>query len=114
MTKRTISNRTEVRALVGLKGDLLDALDNSPAGNIYRQARSAFQSRAQLIDQVNADRDTLRGGRSGLSVDELREELRHLSQPELVARIVGLRSALHEEMGETLNGASRTAGQLLT
>jgi hypothetical protein len=95
-------DKTLARHLVQLKGEMLREIEKTPAGQIWRQARQEFADRSSLIDQLQACRDTFLGGRSGLSADELREELRHLSGPEFQARLVGLRSALDEDMGASL------------
>jgi hypothetical protein len=66
-----------------------------------------------LIDQVAAGRDTFIGGRAGLSADELQEELKQLSRPEVQGRLVGMRAALHESMGERIGADATTRNKLL-
>lgn len=106
-------NKTRAAALTGLKGELLEAIDKSPAGAVYKEARNAFAEKSHLIDQLNAGKDTFLGGRSGLSVDELREELKGLSTPERLARQQGLRAAAHEALGATANGDTKIRNQML-
>lgn len=101
------------RELNNLRGQLIHEIGQTPAGHVWRQARQEFASRSALIDQLNAGRDTFIGGRAGLSVDELREELQHLSGPELAARIQGMRSATAEAMGERIGGEGSLRNKLL-
>lgn len=106
-------NNTRARALVGLKGELLAEIEKTPAGQVWKQARSEFADRSALIDQLAAGRDTFLGSRAGLSADELREELGQLSGPELAARMIGMRKAVAEAMGDTTEGAGRMREKLL-
>jgi hypothetical protein len=103
-------DNTMGRELVALKRDLISAIDKSPAGNVYRQARETFADHQHLIDQVRAGSDTLHTGRRGTTADELREEWRGLSTPERAARLVGVRAALHEDMSLGGTSAARTTG----
>lgn len=107
------SDKTLARHLVQLKGEMIGEIEKTPAGMIWRQARQEFGDRSALMDQMDAGRDTFLGGRAGTSVNELREELRHLSGPERAARIIGLRSALSEDMGATMTGDAKVGGKLL-
>jgi hypothetical protein len=106
-------DKTEARALIKLKSELIGAVEKTPEGDIWRQGRAAFAKGSALIDQVAAGKDTFLGGREGLTADELREELRNLSGPERVARLVGLRSALKEDMGASVTGDARVGTRLL-
>jgi hypothetical protein len=106
-------NKTRAAVLLQLKGDLIDEIGRTDAGQVWRQARSEFADRSALLDNVDAGRDTFLGSRSGLSVDQMREELRGLSGPELAARIVGARSAADEVMGATRNGDTTLRNKFL-
>lgn len=99
--------------LVQLKNELVGEIGKTDAGKIWTQARQAFAERSALIDQLEAGRDTFLGGRSGLSVDELKAELQGLSGPELGARIVGVRAAADEAMGATARGDTTLRNKLL-
>ena len=101
------------RELLRLKGEMLSEIRRTPAGAVWDQARDAFASRSTILDQLEAGRDTFVGGRHGTSVDELREELRHLSRPELMARINSARDVVSEAMGETGRGVTTTIDKLL-
>ena len=106
-------DKTTARALIGLKGELVDEIEKTPAGQVWKQARQAFADKSVLIDQLAAGRDTFIGGRSGLTPDELREELRGLSAPELQARVQGARSAITDAMGDSIHGDNRLRDRLL-
>jgi hypothetical protein len=106
-------DKTLSRHLVQLKGEMLREIEKTPAGQVWRQARQEFADRSALLDQLEAGRDTFLGGRAGTSANELAEELRHLSGPEFQARLVGLRSALDEDMGASVTGDARVGTKLL-
>lgn len=106
-------DKTLARSLVGLKQDMLDEIEKTSAGKIWKQARSEFADRSAILDQVEAGRDTFLGGRSGLSVDELRAELKGLSGPELAARITGMRNAVDHAMGDSIRGDTTLRNKLL-
>jgi hypothetical protein len=106
-------DKTTARALTGLKGELIDEIEKTTAGNVWRRARQAVADKSALIDQLAAGRDTFIGGRAGLTPDEMREELRGLSGPELQARIQGARSAITDAMGDSIHGDNRLRDRLL-
>ena len=106
-------NKTRAATLLDLKHELIDEVGKTPAGQVWNQARGEFADRSALLDQTHAGQDTFLGARSGLSVDELREELRGFSRPELAARIVGARNAADEVMGGTLNGDTTLRNKFL-
>jgi hypothetical protein len=106
-------DKTLARELVTLKGHLVSEIEKTSAGQIWKQARAEFADRSALIDQLAAGRDTFLGGRAGLSPDELAEELRNLSRPEIIARIQGMRAAVRDAMGDKTENASRIRSQLL-
>ncbi len=106
-------DKTLASKLLGLKGEMVDQIEKTDAGKVWKQARSEFADRSALIDNLNRGYDTLIGGRSGVSVDELREELSHLSAPELAARIQGLRKAIADGMGERTNATSSMREKIL-
>lgn len=106
-------DKTLGRELVKLKNELIDEVGKTDAGKVWNQARKEFAERSSIIDQVEAGRDTFLGGRSGIGVDELREELKSLNGPELAARIMGMRSAVDETMGATLRGDTTLRNKLL-
>lgn len=99
--------------LIELKGELIGEIEKTPAGDVWRRARREFADRSGIIDQLSAGRDTFVGGRSGTSVDEFREEMRHLSRPELMARIQGARDIASEAMGASKNGDTALRNKLL-
>lgn len=104
---------TEGRALIKLKNEMLEEIHASPGGDVYKKARATFAEHSELLDQVKAGRDTFLGGRSSISADELREELKGLSKPELQARLMGMRAAIKDTMGATFNGDTTMRNQLL-
>lgn len=106
-------NKTRAAALIGLKQELISEIGQTPAGQVWNQARSEFADRSELLDQLAAGRDTFLGSRSGLSVDELRQELKGLSGPELAARIIGARSAADDVMGAARNGDTQLRNKFL-
>lgn len=106
-------DNTTARSLSNLRRQLIGAIENTNAGQVWQQARAAFAQRSALLDQIQAGRDDFLGSRSGLSVDELREELRGLSQPELQARLMGQRAAADETMGATMNGDTALRNKFL-
>jgi hypothetical protein len=106
-------DKTLGRALVNLKGEMVQEIEKTNAGKIWNQARTEFADRSAVLDQIEAGRDTLLGSRSGLSVDELKDELSHLKGPELQARIIGARAAAEEAMGETVRGDTTLRNKLL-
>jgi len=101
------------RELVKLKNEMIDEIGKTDAGKVWKQARAAFAERSQLIDQIEAGKDTFLGGRNGISADQLREELKGLSAPELQARIIGARSAAEDVIGATMNGDSTLRNKML-
>lgn len=109
----TAGDKTLARALVRLKNEMVTEIEKTPAGAVWNQARSEFADRSEIIDQLKAGRDTFLGNRSGLTVDELREELRTLRGPELAARIQGARAAAAEAMGDTTRGDTTLRNRLL-
>lgn len=113
--ERAYSSGQNTRAadLVILKNRMINEIRRTRAGPIWDQAREAFAEQSELINQMNAGRDTFLGGRAGASPDQLREELRGLSRPELQARVVGMRSAMAEGMDATRNGDATMRGKLL-
>lgn len=123
MIKRAIDARIErahagganTRAadLVTLKNRIIGEVGRTPAGPIWNQARQAFAEQSSLLDQMAAGRDTFLGGRAGGTPDQLREELRGLTQPELQARLVGVRQAAADIMDATRNGDATMRLKLL-
>lgn len=101
------------RTLVGLKNEMLDEIKKTPAGKVWEEARNKFAEKSSIIDEIAAGRDTFLGGRSGISKDELAIELKHLSTPEKLGRLVGMRSAVAEAMGEIVTGDTRLRNKLL-
>jgi hypothetical protein len=106
-------DKTLARSLIGLKQNMIDEIEKTPAGQVWKQARGEFADRSALIDQIERGHDDFLGSRSGLTVDELREELRGLSGPELMARMQGGRAAIANAMGDTINGDTTTRNRLL-
>jgi hypothetical protein len=106
-------DKTLGRALVNLRHEMIDEIEKTSGGKVWKQARSEFASHSTLLDQVAAGHDTFLGARSGLTVDELRNELKGLSAPELKARIVGLRNAADQAMGDTVRGDTTLRNKIL-
>lgn len=102
------------RALVRLKQDMISEIRKTPAGKIWDQARGAFADKESLLEQRKAGYDTFLGGRSGISKDELREELKTISVPEMVIRRQGMRAAASDVLGETINGDTRLRNMMLS
>lgn len=109
----TAGDKTLAASLIGLKHDMIDEIEKTPAGLVWKQARQEFASRSALLDQIERGRDTFLGGRSGTSVDELRHELKGIQGPELAARLQGLRSAADQVMGDTLRGDTTLRNKML-
>lgn len=106
-------DKTTARELNKLKGEMIAQIEKTPAGKVWQQARQEFAERSALIDQTAIGRDTFVGGRAGTTVDEFRDELKHLSRPELMARIQGARDIASEAMGASKNGDTSLRNKLL-
>lgn len=106
-------DKTLARELINLKHDLINEIEKTDAGHVWKQARQEFASRSAILDQIERGRDTFLGGRSGTSVDELRHELKGIEGPELAARLQGLRSAADQVMGDTLRGDTTLRNKML-
>ena len=78
-TAYSAGDKTTAAALLRLKSDLISEVGKTSAGQVWNQARSEFADRSQLLDQISAGQDTFLGARSGLTVDQMREELKTLS-----------------------------------
>jgi hypothetical protein len=109
----TSNDKTLASSLLNLKHDMINEIGKTPAGQVWNQARTEFADRSAILNQIDAGKDTLLGSRSGLSVDELRDELKGLKGPELAARVVGMRNAANEAMGETIRGDSTLRNKIL-
>ena len=107
------NDKTLASSLLNLKNQMISEIEKTPAGQVWNQARTAFADRSAILDQIEAGKDTLLGSRSGLSVDQLREELKGLKGPELAARVVGMRNAAAEAMGETIRGDTTLRNKIL-
>lgn len=107
-------DKTIARALVKLRKDVVSAVEKAPGGGVWKKARSTFADYSNILDQLNAGRDTFLGGRNAITAAELREELESMGHPELMARIAGAREAMDEAMGATLRGDSTLRNQLLS
>lgn len=106
-------DKTLGRELVNLKKELVSEIEKTDAGKVWKQARTEFADRSAIMDQLAAGRDDFIGGRSGLSADELADELSTLRGPELAARKVGQRKAIEEAVGDTLRGDTTLRNKLL-
>lgn len=106
-------DKTTARELLKLKGETIGEIEKTPAGEVWKRARHEFADRSAIIDQLATGRDTFVGGRSGTTVDEMREELKHLGKPELMARIQGARDIASEAMGASKNGDTSLRNKLL-
>jgi hypothetical protein len=102
------------KTLIQLKGQLIDEIGKTPAGQVWNQARSEFADRSALLDHIDRGYETFAGGRKSMTVDELREELKHLSQPEMAARLVGARNYASETMRATAMGDTTLRNSMLT
>jgi len=109
----TGGDKTLGRELTNLKQELIDEIEKTDAGKVWKQARTEFADRSAILDQIDAGRDDFIGGRSGLSADELADELSTLRGPELSARMVGQRAAIEQAMGDTLRGDTTLRNKLL-
>lgn len=101
------------RALVKLKGELTNELYATPQGKLLQQADKSFSDMNNILEQHAAGRDTFVGGREGTTKWELREELKHLTPVEQMARIQGLRSVADEAMGATIKGDTTLRNKIL-
>jgi hypothetical protein len=105
--------KTKAADLITLKNRMIGEIEKTPAGQVWKQARTEFADRAAIEEQVQAGQDTFLGGRSGQTVDQMRSELQGLSGPEKSARIVGLRNAVGEAMGQSIRGDTMLRNKLL-
>lgn len=106
-------DKTMGNAMVSLKHDLLTEIKKAPGGKIYEDARQTWGDHSDLLNARTAGTDTLLGSRSGLSKFELADEWKTLSGPEKKARVMGLRDAIDQAMGDTLNGDTTARNKLL-
>lgn len=106
-------DKTLARHLIGLRSEMVSEIEKTNAGQVWKQARQEFADRSALIDQIDRGRDTFLGSRSGLSVDEFRDELRGLSGPEVQARVQGARAAINEAMFDSIRGQTTMRDKLL-
>lgn len=106
-------DKTLARELVTLKREMVGEIEKTDAGKVWKQARTEFADRSAIMDQLDAGRDDLVGGRSGLSADEMADELSTLRGPELAARKVGQRAAIEQAMGDTVRGDTTLRNKLL-
>jgi len=106
-------DKTLARKLIGLKNDMIHEIETTDAGKVWNTARKTFADYASLKDNHAAGYDTFLGGRSGLTVDELKHELRGLSVPEIQARVIGARAAISDAMGAALTGDTQMRNKLL-
>jgi hypothetical protein len=123
MVKRAIDSRidgaysagekTKAADLITLKNRMVGEIEKTPAGQVWKQARTEFADHAAIEEQIQAGQDTFLGGRSGLTADQMRTELKGLSGPELAARKIGLGSAVREAMGQSIRGDTTLRNKLL-
>lgn len=106
-------DKTLGNALVGLKNEMITELEKTKGGKVWAQGRKEWADKSALLDQIAAGKDTFLGGRSGLSADELANEIKGLSPPELAARQLGLRHAAEEVMGATTRGDTTLVNKIL-
>jgi hypothetical protein len=104
---------TLAKALTGLKHEMIDEIEKTPAGKVWADARNKFATKESMLEEIQNGVDTFIGGRNATTKDELREELKRLSTPEKLARQVGLRSAIGEAIGKSLTGDTRARNLLL-
>lgn len=99
------------RELVGLKHELLAAIDKTPAGKVYQQARQAFAEPAELKYQISEGQKTFQ---RNARVDDLASELKGLSRPEQAARVQGARDAVQQIIENSVRGDTAARNTLLT
>lgn len=106
-------DKTLARALVQLRNETVSEIEKAPGGQVWKQARGEWAERSELLDQVERGHDTLLGGRTGISADELKAELKGINGPALDARLQGLRAAADEAMGATTRGDTTLRNKIL-
>lgn len=106
-------NKTKARALIGLKNDMMDEINKSPAGALWAKADNEFATQSGIIDQIEEARDMFLGGRSGQSFDEFKHEVRGLSKGERNMRTQAVRSMLEDGIEKAENGDATVLRQML-
>ena len=109
----TAGDKTLAGTLINLKKDLTKELYATKAGKLLQTADETFSGMKNIQEQHAMGRDTFVGGRNGQTVDQLRDELKTLTQVEQAARIQGLRSIADEAMGATIIGDTSLRNKVL-
>lgn len=112
-TAQRAGDNDEVRVLSGIRGDLIHAIDNHPnpdVAGVWQQARQVYAHHSSLMDQLELGQHTFS---NNYRAEDLADELRGLSKPELQARIQGARDAVEKVLGDTVRGDTNARNMLL-
>lgn len=107
---KTKPDKDLARELLNLKSDMLAAIDKTPAGQVYRQARETYAEPSELLHQIQEGKKTF--ARS-TDKEELAHELNQLSGPELAARVQGARKAIQDMLELSVRGDTTARNTLL-
>jgi hypothetical protein len=107
---KTKPDKDLARELLNLKSDMLAAIDKTPAGKIYRQARETYAEPSELLHQIQEGKKTFS---RATDKEELAYELNSLSGPELAARVQGARKAIQDMLELSVRGDTTARNTLL-
>lgn len=107
---KTKPDKDLARELLNLKSDMMAAIDKTPAGQVYRQARETYAEPSELLHQIQEGKKTF--SRS-TDKEELAYELNNLSGPELAARVQGARKAIQDMLESSVRGDTTARNTLL-
>lgn len=112
-TAQRAGDNDEVRVLGGIRRDLISAIDNHPnqqVSGVWRQARQVFAHHSSVLEQLESGRNTFS---RNYRAEDLADELRGLSRPELEARIQGARDQVQKMIGDSVRGDTNARNTLL-
>jgi hypothetical protein len=107
---KTKPDKDLARELLNLKSDMLAAIDKTPAGMVYRQARETYAEPSELLHQIQEGKKTFS---RATDKEELAYELNNLSGPELAARVQGARKAIQDMLESSIRGDTTARNTLL-
>lgn len=112
-TAQRSGDNDEVRILTGMRRNLISAIDNHPnpdVAGVWREARQVFAHHSSILEQLEAGQGTFN---RNYRAEDLADELRGLSRPELEARIQGARDAVQKVLGDSVRGDTNARNLLL-
>lgn len=105
------NDKTLYRSLSKLRGEMMDKLDSTDAGKVWKQAREKYAEPAALQEHLEEGQKTFS---RATRVDELAQELQGLSGPERAARVQGARDAIQKVIDDTMRGDTTARNLLLS